>query len=192
LDRQSSGRIGMYLLLAALLIVGYLFLNQQVNTRSDYSYEQMVADLKEGKITDAQILPNREVPTGAVIVTVSGQGQQRFYVTDVTKAEELLRENKISIDVEDVPRDTGFLASLLPMLVSTGLIIFLFVMMSRQMAGGGGNNSRMMNFGKSRARMSSPEEQKVPFKNVAGLKEEKEDLQEVVDFLKAPQKYTRV
>ena len=182
----------MYLLLAALLIVGYLFLNQQVNTRSDYSYEQMVADLKEGKITDAQILPNREVPTGAVIVTVSGQGQQRFYVTDVTKAEELLRENNISVDVEDVPRDTGFLASLLPMLVSTGMIIFLFVMMSRQMAGGGGNNSRMMNFGKSRARMSSPEEQKVTFKNVAGLKEEKEDLQEVVDFLKAPQKYTKV
>ena len=192
MDRQSSGRIGMYLLLAALLIVGYLFLNQQVSTRSDYSYEQMVEDLKAGKITDAQILPNREVPTGAVIVTVSGQGQQKFFVTDVTKAEDILRENKITVDVEDVPKDTGFLAGLLPMLISTGLIIFLFVMMSRQMAGGGGNNSRMMNFGKSRARLSSPEEQKVTFKNVAGLKEEKEDLQEVVDFLKAPQKYTKV
>ncbi len=182
----------MYLLLAGLLIVGYLFLNQQVNTRSDYSYEQMAEDLKAGKITDAQILPNREVPTGAVIVNISGQGQQKFYATDVTKAEELLRENKISVDVEDVPKDTGFLAGLLPMLISTGLIIFLFVMMSRQMAGGGGNNSRMMNFGKSRARLSSPEEQKVTFKNVAGLKEEKEDLKEVVDFLKAPQKYTKV
>ena len=146
MDRQSSGRIGMYLLLAGLLIVGYLFLNQQVNTRSDYSYEQMAEDLKAGKITDAQILPNREVPTGAVIVNISGQGQQKFYATDVTKAEELLRENKISVDVEDVPKDTGFLAGLLPMLISTGLIIFLFVMMSRQMAGGGGNNSRMMNF----------------------------------------------
>lgn len=182
----------MYLLLAGLLIVGYLFLNQQVNTRSDYSYEQMAEDLKAGKITDAQILPNREVPTGAVIVNISGQGQQKFYATDVTKAEELLRENKISVDVEDVPKDTGFLTGLLPMLISTGLIIFLFVMMSRQMAGGGGNNSRMMNFGKSRARLSSPEEQKVTFKNVAGLKEEKEDLKEVVDFLKAPQKYTKV
>ena len=146
MDRQSSGRIGMYLLLAGLLIVGYLFLNQQVNTRSDYSYEQMAEDLKAGKITDAQILPNREVPTGAVIVNISGQGQQKFYATDVTKAEELLRENKISVDVEDVPKDTGFLTGLLPMLISTGLIIFLFVMMSRQMAGGGGNNSRMMNF----------------------------------------------
>lgn len=182
----------MYLLLAGLLIVGYLFLNQQVNTRSDYSYEQMAEDLKAGKITDAQILPNREVPTGAVIVNISGQGQQKFYVTDVTKAEELLRDNKITVDVEDVPKDTGFLAGLLPMLISTGLIIFLFVMMSRQMAGGGGNNSRMMNFGKSRAHLSSPEEQKVTFKNVAGLKEEKEDLKEVVDFLKAPQKYTKV
>lgn len=192
MDRQSSGRIGMYLLLAGLLIVGYLFLNQQVNTRSDYSYEQMAEDLKAGKITDAQILPNREVPTGAVIVNISGQGQQKFYVTDVTKAEELLRDNKITVDVEDVPKDTGFLAGLLPMLISTGLIIFLFVMMSRQMAGGGGNNSRMMNFGKSRAHLSSPEEQKVTFKNVAGLKEEKEDLKEVVDFLKAPQKYTKV
>ena len=93
--------------------------------------------------------------------------------------------------VKNVPQENVFLTTLLPVLLTGGLVIFLFVMMNRQMSGGGGN-SKMMNFGKSRARMMLPEEKKVTFQNVAGLQEEKEDLEEVVDFLKAPQKYTNV
>src|SRR5699024_12696954 len=88
--------------------------------------------------------------------------------------------------VKNVPQENVFLTTLLPVLLTGGLVIFLFVMMNRQMSGGGGN-SKMMNFGKSRARMMLPEEKKVTFQNVAGLQEEKEDLEEVVDFMNAPQ-----
>ena len=94
--------------------------------------------------------------------------------------------------MEDVPGENLFLTTIFPILLTAGLVIFLMVMMNRQMSGGGGSNAKMMNFGKSRARMSSPDDKKVTFQNVAGLEEEKEDLVEVVDFLKSPQKYTKV
>ena len=192
MERQSSGRIGMYLILVIVLIGGYLYLSQQVVTQSGYTLEQMQKDLESGRIINAEIRPNREVPTGAVVVEISGEGRERFYVTDVTTVESTLRAHKVPVVVEDVPRESGIISSLLPMLISAGLIIFLFVMMNRQMTGGNSSNARMMNFGKSKARMASPEDQKITFANVAGLKEEKEDLAEVVDFLKAPQKYIKV
>jgi len=191
-ERQSSGRIGMYLILVIVLIGGYLYLSQQVVTQSSYTLEQMQKDLESGRIINAEIRPNREVPTGAVVVEISGEGRERFYVTDVTTVESTLRAHKVPVVVEDVPRESGIISSLLPMLISAGLIIFLFVMMNRQMTGGNSSNARMMNFGKSKARMASPEDQKITFANVAGLKEEKEDLAEVVDFLKSPQKYIKV
>jgi len=156
---------------------------------------QLEKALDEGKVTDARIQPNKEVPTGAVTVNISGEGQKRFYVTDVKEVEELLREKDISPLVSDVPRENTLLASLIPTLITCGLVLFLFVVMTRQMAGGGGGgntNSKMLNFGRSRAQMSKPDDMKVTFQNVAGLQEEKEDLEEVVDFLKAPQKYTKV
>ena len=192
MERQSSGRIGMYLILVIVLIGGYLYLSQQVVTQSSYTLEQMQKDLESGRIINAEIRPNREVPTGAVVVEISGEGRERFYVTDVTTVESTLRAHKVPVVVEDVPRESGIISSLLPMLISAGLIIFLFVMMNRQMTGGNSSNARMMNFGKSKARMASPEDQKITFANVAGLKEEKEDLAEVVDFLKSPQKYIKV
>ncbi|MBS6117546.1 MAG: ATP-dependent zinc metalloprotease FtsH [Clostridiales bacterium] len=182
-------------MLAVLLICGYFFLSSQRDSQSNYTMTQLEEALEEGKVLDARIQPNKEVPTGAVIVNISGEGQKRFYVTDVKEVEELLRAKDISPLVSDVPRENTLLASLLPALITCGLVLFLFVMMTRQMAagGGGGNaNSKMMNFGRSRAKMSRPDDMKVTFQNVAGLQEEKEDLEEVVDFLKAPQKYTKV
>lgn len=175
-----------------ILIGGYLYLNHQVATRSNYSLDQMTADLNSGRIEDATIRQNKEVPTGEVLVDIADAGQQRFYVTDVKVVESLLREKHIPLSIEDVPASAGFLASLLPMLFSAGLIIFIFVMMNRQMNGASGGNARMMNFGKSNAHMASPADQKITFNNVAGLKEEKDDLAEVVDFLKSPQKYIKV
>ena len=192
---ERKPNIGPFVMLAVLLICGYFFLSSQRDSQSNYTMTQLEEALEEGKVLDARIQPNKEVPTGAVIVNISGEGQKRFYVTDVKEVEELLRAKDISPLVSDVPRENTLLASLLPALITCGLVLFLFVMMTRQMAagGGGGNaNSKMMNFGRSRAKMSRPDDMKVTFQNVAGLQEEKEDLEEVVDFLKAPQKYTKV
>ena len=193
---ERKPNIGPYVMLVVLLICGYFFLSNQRDSQSNYTMTQLEEALEEGKVLDARIQPNKEVPTGAVTVNISGEGQKRFYVTDVKEVEELLRAKDISPLVSDVPRENTLLASLLPALITCGLVLFLFVMMTRQMAGGGGGggnaNSKMMNFGRSRAKMSKPDDMKVTFQNVAGLQEEKEDLEEVVDFLKAPQKYTKV
>ena len=189
---KQSGRIGLYLVLIVALIAGYLYLNNQVSVQSDYTYGQLEQAVADGKATSATIHQNSEVPTGSVIVNISGEGQKRIYVADVNEAEQLLRENGLDPAVEDGPKQSVFLASVFPVLLTCGLIIFLMLMMNRQMSGGGGTNAKMMNFGKSRARMSMPDDKKVTFQNVAGLEEEKEELKEVVDFLKDPQKYTKV
>lgn len=190
---KQSGRIGLYLVLIVALIAGYLYLNNQVAVQSDYTYGQLEQAVTDGKVTSATIHQNSEVPTGSVIVNISGEGQKRIYVADVNEAEQLLRESGLDPAVEDVPKQSVFMNSVFQVLLTCGLIIFLMLMMNRQMSGGGGGtNAKMMNFGKSRARMSMPDDKKVTFQNVAGLEEEKEELKEVVDFLKDPQKYTKV
>ena len=189
---NKSSRTGLYLVLVAALIAGYLFLNQQVTSQNDYSWQQLESALENDQVVGARIRQNQEVPTGSVVVDILNEGQKIVYVTDVREAEQLLKENGIYPDVEDVPRDNVFLSTLFPVLLTGGLVIMIILMMNRQMSGGGGSNAKMMNFGKSRARMSSPDDKKVTFQNVAGLEEEKEDLVEVVDFLKNPQKYTKV
>ena len=190
---KQSGRIGLYLVLIVALIAGYLYLNNQVQTQSDYTLGKLEQALEDGKVNDAVIHQNSEVPTGSVIASIKDEGQKRIYVADVSEAEQLLRENGLDPAIEDVPKQSVFLTSVFPVFLTCGLIIFLMMMMNRQMSGGGGGtNAKMMNFGKSRARMSMPDDKKVTFQNVAGLEEEKEELKEVVDFLKDPQKYTRV
>ena len=190
MNRQPS-RTGLYLVLIVMLVAGYFYLNNQVATQSDYTMEALEQSAKDGKISSAKIYQNKEVPTGSVLAEIQGEGQKRVYVTDVKDAQEVLEEYDIEAQVQNVPQDNAFLTSLLPTLLMGELIIFLFMMMNRQMSGGG-SNAKMMNFGKSRARMMLPDDKKVTFQNVAGLQEEKEDLVEVVDFLKSPQKYTSV
>ena len=190
MNKQPS-RIGLYLILIALLVGGYFYLNSQVSGQNDYTIEALEQAAEEGRVNDAVIYQNREVPTGSVAADIENEGQKRVYVTDVKEAQEMLEENNIAPLVKDVPQQNVFLTTLLPLLLTGGLILLLFLMMNRQMSGGGGN-AKMMNFGKSRARMMLPDDKKVTFQNVAGLQEEKEDLVEVVDFLKAPQKYTNV
>lgn len=189
---RQSGRIGLYLVLIVMLVAGYFYLNNQVTSQSSYSMESMKQAAKDGKVTSAKIYQNKEVPTGSVVVDIEGEGQKRVYVTDVKDAEAALESYDIHPEIADVPQESVFMTTLLPVLLTGALVIFLFLMMNRQMSGGGGN-AKMMNFGKSRARMSSPDDnKKVTFDKVAGLQEEKEDLVEVVDFLKSPQKYTKV
>ena len=187
---RQSGRVGIYAILVIALIVGYLYLENQVNSQSTYTMEALEQSLKEGKIGSARITQNKEVPTGSVSVDVQDLGERHLYVTDVKEMERLLKEYGISTQIQDVPKENIFLTTLLPVLLTGGLVLMMFMMMNRQMGGGG--NSKMMNFGKSRARMTLPNEKRVTFTDVAGLKEEKEDLEEVVDFLKNPDKYTKV
>lgn len=190
---RQPGRIGLYLVMLVALIGGYLYLNNQVISQSNYNGKQLEQALEEDRVVDAAIQPNNGSLTGAVIADIAGEGQKKIYVTDVREAEKMLKDNGVYPEVKDVPGENVFFSTLLPILLTGGLVIFLILMMNRQMSGGGGGtNSKMMNFGKSRARMSSPDDKKVTFENVAGLQEEKEDLVEVVDFLKSPEKYTKV
>lgn len=189
---RQSGRIGLYILLIIMLIVGYLFLNQQVNTQSNYTLDQFEQAVEEGKVAGIEIHQNKETPTGRIQAVLEDGSQKQFYVTDVNEVEDMVKGKEIPVQVYNVPQDNAFLSTILPVLITSGLILFLFMFMSRQMSVGSSGNSKMMNFGKSRARMTNPDEKKVTFNNVAGLQEEKEDLEEVVDFLKAPQKYTNV
>lgn len=190
MNKQPS-RIGLYLVLIVLLVAGYFYLNNQVTTQNEYTIEELEQAVEQGRVNDAVIYQNREVPTGSVTAEVANEGHKTVYVTDVREVQKMLGKNNVFAQVKNVPQQNVFLTTFLPLLLTGGLIIFLFLMMNRQMSGGG-NNSKMMNFGKSRARMMLPDDKKVTFQNVAGLKEEKEDLVEVVDFLKAPQKYTNV
>ena len=192
MNKQPS-RICLYLVLIIALVAGYFYLNNQVVSQSSYTQKQLEQALEDNKVVDATIQQNREVPTGAVIVDTTDSGQRKVYVTDVNEAIALLNKYDIDVTTQDVPGDNVFLTTLLPVLLTGALVIFLIMMMNRQMSAGGGGNAKMMNFGKSRARMSSPDDnKKVTFDKVAGLQEEKEDLVEVVDFLKSPQKYTKV
>ena len=188
---RQPGRIGLYLVLIVMLVAGYFYLNNQVASQSNYTMDKLEQAAQDGRVTSATLYQNREVPTGSVAAEIEGEGQKKVNVTDVNTAQEILEKYDIHPDVRDVPQESAFLTSLLPVIITGVFIVFMFIMMNRQMSGGGGN-SKMMNFGKSRARMMLPDDKKVTFKDVAGLQEEKEDLVEVVDFLKAPQKYTSV
>ena len=189
---KHSGKIGLYFLLIVALIAGYLYLNDQVSTQGSYTMGQLEKALEEDKVTDAVIHQNREVPTGYVTANIVSDGQKTVYVTDVKEAEEILEKYDIDPTIRNVPKDSSVIGTVLPVVLTGAILIFFFMMMNRQMSGGGGSNAKMMNFGKSNAHMSTDKDKKVLFRDVAGLKEEKEDLVEVVDFLKAPEKYTQV
>ena len=157
--------------------------------QSYYTQEAYEKDLQNGQVVSVEIVPNQETPTGSAVVTLSGETVRTLYATDITKTEELTRENGIEPVVDDVPRESWFMTSVLPMLLVAVVCLLFFYMMSAQQMGGGGANAKMMNFGKSRAQLAN-EKDRVTFQDVAGLEEEKSDLEEIVDFLKDPAKYT--
>ena len=145
--------------------------------------------LESGSVTDAVISPNPQTLSGYVTVTLANGQTVRQNVSDVKDAEQLLKDNNIDYSMEEVPQENTLLTVVMPYLLSIVVVVVIVTMMNRG-AAGGGSNARMMNFGRSRAKLSC--DSKVNFTNVAGLEEEKEELEEVVDFLKNPQKYTSV
>ena len=173
-------------LFAALWFTNLFEQKEDQLTRAQF--EELIAgdQVKEVKVTQ-----NKNVPTGHVELLLKGEEEEikYLYVSDVNEVQDYLKENKIDYEMSDVPQDTWFSTTLVPVLLMLGGILFLFFMMNRQ---GGGANAKAMSFGKSRARLSTDSDKKITFAQVAGLQEEKEELEEIVDFLKAPKKYIQV
>jgi cell division protease FtsH len=188
-NRQSRWGIWIVIIMV-LLLISELARTSLTGDAQTYTIEALTQDLKEGDVTGVEILPNRETPTGAARITLSSGEEKTLYATDIREVEELARDNNVDPIVRDVQHDNWFLTSVLPMLLVAGVCIFFFYMLNAQNMGGGAN-AKMMDFGKSRAKKAS-EKDRVTFRDVAGLEEEKEDLQEIVDFLKNPAKYTGV
>ena len=188
MNRNSRG-IGIYFLtIAIVLLLLYAFRggwsDTQTITQQEYS-EEVTGD----KIARADIYQNSQVPTGRVELTLTDGSRQQINVSDVNTAQTELNDAGVTTYLHDVEQTSIFMTSILPTLIMAVVVIFLFMMINRQ---AGGGNSKMMNFGKSRATMIMPDARRKTFKDVAGLQEEKEDLEELVDFLKEPQKYTKM
>ena len=181
----------VYLIVMAVLIVFLAVLPMTVNRTETVSADTYRSYLSNGSITNAVVIQNTEVPTGSVQFTYGGRSCE-VHVTDVNAAISELEKNNVSYTVDDVPDSGIFETVILPILIGVIVLFIVMMLVSRTAAGANSSNARMMDFGKSRATMVGPKESTVRFSDVAGLDEEKEDLQEIVDFLRDPQKYTRV
>ena len=176
-----------------LFMLGILLFMMWFTTSSipndTYSKQDFKADLEAGEITNVVISPNTETPTGEIAVTLINNEVHSFYATDVNEIQDIMESYDVASYVENVPQESIFLTYVLPILSVVAIGLFLFFIINAQNAGGGANG-KMMNFGKSRAKMST--DTKKTLNDVAGLQEEKEDLEEIIDFLKNPAKYTKV
>ena len=187
--RQNSRGFNSYFIFIILLLMGVALLTSMNGSDEAYTREQFIADMEADRVAEVVVRPNSEVPTGYLDVELKSGAERKLYVTDIGEAESLARDHGFDPVVKDVPREGWVLTTLVPMLIVLAVGIFLFMMINAQNAAGG--NGKMMNFGKSRARLSMGDKN-ITFEQVAGLKEEKEELEEIVDFLKDPGKYIKV
>ncbi len=188
-NKGKASGFRIYAVAVVIIAVLYLLMSRFGSQTSDYTYDAFVKDVDSGSVTSVVIKQNAEVPTGVLYVSFSGSKEQKMLnVSDVNDIQSMLTKKNISYDLRDVSRQSVWITTVLPIGISLFVIIFLFAMMTRQ--GGGGGNAKMMNFGKSRAKLMTNDQNHVTFNDVAGLDEEKEELAEIVDFLKNPVKYT--
>ena len=190
MNRQAKSWLPSVLLIVVLVIGGYWLFSRQLTVNNEYSEAEFKVAVEIDQVVEVYIHPEKVSPYGKVSVELKSGDQEQFNTTDVQKLSDFLEEKGVKPKVGDVPGDNTFMSSILPLILVGIMVIFVFNLMSRQMSGG--SNAKMMNFGKSRAKMTVDSEKSVTFKDVAGLQEEKEELQEIVDFLKSPQKYVKV
>ena len=197
--RKQTRGIGTYFIILAIVVIAMFLSDNLYNiNRNNYNYENFKTDLGKKLVDSVDIFQNQATPTGEVEVIIGKDKNQRnesFYVPDVNEVVNLLRqEGFTSYVMHDITKQS-WLVTLMPYMLIFVMFFIMMMMMSAGPAmggGGGAGNAKMVNFGKSRARMSSDKDKKVTFNDVAGLKEEKDELEEIVDFLKNPAKYNSI
>ena len=186
---KSAKGINIYFVIIAILLLVTVWVSTIQDRSDQYTKGELISQLEEGQVIAVEIQPNAQVPTGTLTITLKDNTIRTLHVSDVVEIDDLLAQYNIDPMVEDVPQENWFLTYMLPILLVVIFCVFLFVMFNAQNANNSGGG-KMMNFGKSRARLSTGGD--ITLKDVAGLEEEKEDLEEIVDFLKDPGKYTKV
>ena len=194
-DRRNRGVGGFTLLTFVILLFAMFWLTNTLGERADMlsrkEFEELIVS---DQVQNVTVIQNKNVPTGRVEIELKAEEGERgevknYYVSDVNRIQEDLAEWDVDYELPNAPQDNWFTTTILPVLLMMAGVFFLFSMMNRQ---GGGANAKAMGFGKSRAKLSTEKDKKITFAQVAGLKEEKEELEEVVDFLKSPKKYIQV
>ena len=194
-NKKNRGLSGITLFLFVLIVLGALWFTNTLDSKeSQLSRQKFEKLITSEKVDSVTITQNKNVPTGSVEVQLknkkNGENEKNYlYVSDVNEIQKYLDKAKIDYEMSDVPRDNWFATTIFPVLLTMAGFFLIFMMMNRQ---GGGANSKAMSFGKSRVRLSTEQDKKITFAQVAGLQEEKEDLEEIVDFLKSPKKYIQV
>ena len=173
------------------MIAGLSYLGEKLQTQNNYSYKELEEDLENHRVAEAVIHQNQQTPTGQLIAVLMNGKNKDMYIDDVKEVRQMLEDANVSYQMTDVPKESKLLSVGVPIASLGVMVILLFMLMGRN-AGSGGGGSKMMNFGKSRAQLTQPSGKRFTFRDVAGLQEEKEDLKEIVDFLKSPDKYNKV
>ena len=189
MNKKKSGGAFFYLLLLGILVFSVVYSTILSRDNFDYTHIDFVSDLAKKNIDKISIVQNEEVPSGTVIVDFKSGDSKKFYTTDVNRIIEEAEEAQVVYGVSDIDKPHWFWTDVFPFLI-LGLIVLMFYMSLTHALGGG--NSQLMNFGKSRAEVMMPGKMGINFSKVAGLYEEKEEMQEVVDFLANPKKYLKV
>lgn len=190
MSKQLKG-VGVWLIVLVLMIAGLSYLGEKLQTQNNYSYKELEEDLENHRVAEAVIHQNQQTPTGQLIAVLMNGKSKDMYIDDVKEVRQMLEDANVSYQMTDVPKESKLFSVGVPIASLGVMVILLFMLMGRN-AGSGGGGSKMMNFGKSRAQLTQPSGKRFTFRDVAGLQEEKEDLKEIVDFLKSPDKYNKV
>ena len=189
--KTTNRGIGIYFIIVAAVLLLISFMSNEMQAKDAYNYKTFMEDLKSESVTGVLLSPNAETPTGDITVTLKGGVVHTLYVADITQAEQDMKELFPGFEEEEVEKENILITYGMPVILSIVVVMIIMAMMNSQNASAAGGG-RMMNFGKSRARMVAPGQEQITFRDVAGLVEEKEDLEEIVDFLKDPAKYTAI